>query len=53
MKKNFLFSVFMTSLLLFAACSHSTCPTYDNSSSSDKYSGGKRSKTSSGLGMPK
>lgn len=53
MKKNFLFSVLMASLLLLASCSHYTCPTYDNSSSSDKYSSGKRTKTTSGLGMPK
>jgi len=53
MKKNFSFLALMALLLVFSACSHYTCPTYDNSSSSDKYSSGKRTKTTSGLGMPK
>jgi len=46
-KKFFLLSVL--AMLLLSACSQHTCPTYDNNSGDDKYSGGKKSKTSKGL----
>jgi hypothetical protein len=52
MKKSRLLILTMALLLTFSACSHYTCPTYDNQSGEQKYSGGKKSKPSSGLGMP-
>ncbi len=47
MKKILLAGIVL--ILLFASCSHYTCPTYDNGSGEQKYSGGKKSKTSKGL----
>jgi hypothetical protein len=49
MKKGLLFTIGIAFVLLLSSCSHHVCPTYDNQSGEQKYSGNKKSKATSGL----
>jgi len=48
MKKIF-FLAGIVMMLFLASCAKSHCPTYDNNTGNEKYSGGKRSNVSKGL----